>query len=122
MLGWIDPTKGDTVATSTGFFKKFIALDPLLVRGFVMAVIGLLTVTGLVVTEGNQEAILGFVMALLTILTALWGRPAVTPNIKVLAFKPDPIDHPYLIESGNATASLDQVDDVVAASFAKKAT
>lgn len=84
------------------WFQKLLALDPLVVRGFITTLVGLVGAFGITVTEGTSQAIIGFTLALLGLLTAIWGRPAVTPNAKVLAFQPRPIDAPQIVEAGEA--------------------
>ena len=102
------------------WFQKMLALDPLIVRGVILSFFGLLGAVGLSQTDGTAEAVLGFAMGLLALLGAIWGRPAVTPNAKVLAYQPRPIDAPQLVKAGEAaqaagSETADQAAEVIKA-------
>lgn len=68
---------------------SFRKANPALVRGLVVAVIGLLASFGLVRADVLDEAQLGYVVMIgtvvLPILQGLWTRYGVTPNAKVVA-------------------------------------
>jgi hypothetical protein len=98
------------------FWQRLAALDPAVLRATIVAVVG---IVGAIVghTLGNEtvDLIVNVALGLLAIVAGLVIRPAVTPNAKVLAFKPNPVDAPNRIESGEAVATPDQINDVVEA-------
>lgn len=93
-----------------GWLWKLAHLDPTLFKGFVMAGVALLGTIGIVVADVKVNAIVGFVTAALLLVQALWTKPSVTANAKVLAFTPDPIDRPAVVCPGEAvTTASDRV-------------
>lgn len=97
------------------WFKRLLELNPLLVRGVFVSFIGLLGAVGITVSGDTVQIIIGFVVSVFALVTALWGAPAVTPNAKVLAYQPDPYIVQGEVLSGGAVVGADQAAEVVAA-------
>lgn len=89
----------------TGFWYRLVQLDPALFRGLVMAVVLLLASVGVIISPDIPEQVIGFLAVLLAIVQALWTKPAVTPNDKVVVLVPDPVKAPGEVAPGNATTS-----------------
>ena len=72
--------------------KRLVQLQPAVVRGFLVAITGVLAlVLGHSVIDNNGvETILDAYTALSALISAFWIRPAVTPHVKVVAYKPNP--------------------------------
>lgn len=87
------------------FWWRLVNLDPAIWRGAVMSVIGLIAAFGLIVNDQTQGAILTTIASILALVQALWTRKAVTPNVKVVVYKPDPIKAPDLVVPGAAISS-----------------
>lgn len=62
--------------------KKFLALEPALVRGVIVAVISLLAGLGFTISGATSEAIVTLVTAALAIAQAVSTRGKVTPANK----------------------------------------
>lgn len=106
------------------WLERIAALDPAIVRGVIVTVVGIIVaVTGKVIDNSTVELISTCVLAILGLLAAILIRPAVTPNAKVLAFKPDPVDAPLVIQPGEAVIedSEDQKLNVLNAALSKAA-
>lgn len=72
--------------------KRILALEPALVRGVIVAVVGLAAYLGLDwAAEGEQASLIVFgLIAVLSAVQALWTRLVVTPTEKVAAvLRPD---------------------------------
>lgn len=103
-----------------GFLEKLAKLDPAIVRALIITVVGIVgAIVGHQVGNEVVDTIVNFALALLALVAGLVIRPAVTPNAKVLAYKPNPVDAPNLIAPGEATIenTIDQKDRVVVASI-----
>lgn len=89
---------------------KLVNLNPSIYRGFVMAVVLVLTSFGIHVSDAIPDSLIILLAALFALVQALWTRSAVTPNAKVVSYLPDP-DKPRAILSGDAvtTASDEKV-------------
>lgn len=94
------------------WLERFAALDPVMLRGVVVTVFALLGAVGISVSDGLVAAVLAFVVALGALVTALVSRPAVTPNEKVLVYKPDPFDAPGTVAAGHAVVAQDRAQAV----------
>lgn len=94
--------------TSPGWLTRVAKLDPALLRGAVVSVLALVTavVGNEVVTNEQVESGLDLVVALSAIVAAFLIKPAVTPNAKVIVFKPEPFEEPSEFESGPAVLDL----------------
>ena len=85
------------------WWERLLKLDPALVRGFVVTIIGLVgAVLKVTVLEGPVDSIVTFVLALFGILTAVLIRPAVTPNAKVVVRDETPLDEFPTLQAGSA--------------------
>lgn len=84
------------------FWWKLVNLNPALLRGLVIGTGALLATFGLVLGDEKQGAIITAVTAILAVVQALWTRRAVTPNIKVVVYKPDPVALPDVVAPGPA--------------------
>lgn len=89
----------------TNFWWRLVHLDPAILRGAVIAIVALVSALGFVVSGQTLEAFLTAIGALLAIVQALWTRGAVTPNAKVVVYKPDPVNQPALLAPGEAVSS-----------------
>jgi len=87
------------------FWWKFVHLHPSILRGAVIAVASLAGALGFVVSDQKLAAFLTAIAALLAMVQALWTRGAVTPNAKVVVYKPDPVNHPAELAPGEAVSS-----------------
>lgn len=86
------------------FLQRLAALNPAVVRSIIVAVVALIVlVTGKAVDDNTVDTIVSVVLLLLPIVAGLFIRAAVTPNAKVIAFKPDPVEAPEVIHPGEAT-------------------
>lgn len=101
------------IPRNVDFWWKLVHLDPAILKGAVVSIIGLLATLGLLVNDQTQGAILTSIASIIALVQALWTRKSVTPNIKVVVYKPDPVNSPRLLASGPAIST-----DVVAVSNA----
>jgi hypothetical protein len=77
-------------------WQRVMLLNPALVRGLVVAIAAILaTVLGRTVIDSALiDSIVIFFASISALVSALWTRGAVTPNDKVVAYKPDPLNDP----------------------------
>jgi len=94
---------------------KFAAMDPALIRGIVVAIVGLLSSLGIAVSPQLPDTLIGVVLAVLAIVQALWTRTAVTPNAKVAVVVPDPINAPEIVAAGEAATTAPNHEIISAA-------
>lgn len=87
------------------FWWKFVHLDPSILRGAVIAIASLLGALGFAVSDQKLAAFLTAIAAILAMVQALWTRSAVTPNAKVVVYKPDPVNRPADLAPGEAVSS-----------------
>src|SRR6266403_5320962 len=83
--------------------KLLSELQPAMFRGAVVAVIAALASVGVQVAPGVPDVIVNVLTGVVTVsalISALWTRPAVTPNSKVIVYAPDPIGSPRAVEPG----------------------
>lgn len=103
------------IPENPSFWWKLVNLDPVLVRGAVMSFAALAATLGLAVSDKALGAFLAAVFSLMLLLQALWTRGSVTPNAKVVVYKPDPIEAPFELEAGPAVSTdIVQVANVAA--------
>lgn len=88
-----------------GFWYKLVHLDPALWRALVVATVALLASIGIKVSDQIPDNLILFVLAVMGIIQALWTRNGVTPNAKVLAYLPKPIEGPNIVAAGEATTN-----------------
>ena len=93
----------EDIPENAGFWWKLVHLNPALWKALIVAVAALLVSVGVTVfTEGIQNGVYGVIIAVVAIVQALWTRNSVTANKKVIAYKPDPVDRPNVVASGEA--------------------
>jgi hypothetical protein len=107
----------EEIPEGAGFWWKLIHLDPAVYRGVVTSVLAIFTSFGFAVSDQKSIAIVSLVAAIAFLVQAFWTRGAVTPNKKVLAYKPDPINRPSKIVPGEAVSS-----DIIAVANAAAVT
>lgn len=113
----------EPIPADPSFLWKLVHLNPALWRGIVFSVIGLLATAGLVISNQTGESVVTLILSVTAIVQAIWTRSATTPNKKVLAYKPDPIDHATLISAGEAVSTdVAAVANAAATSSVKPAT
>lgn len=90
------------------WLKKFVELNPVLVRGVLVAVAALLAqiVGNTVIEEELINTIIDTITALAALITALWARGKVIAENKVIAWKVDPTG-PDTIVPGPVTIQND---------------
>jgi len=97
-----------------GFWWRLVHLDPALWRGLIVAVVFVLAAFGIAVSPDIPDSVIGLVGAVLAVLQALWTKPAVTPNAKVVTFLEDPAK-PRIISAGDAVTTASDTAIVAAA-------
>jgi hypothetical protein len=107
---------------TAGFMERLTTLEPAMIRGFIVTVFGLVAaIFGTQIDSQTVDLVITFVLALLGLITALFIRPSVTANKKVLAYIRDPLERPIDIEPGLASVPEGQADEVVRAAVRKAA-
>jgi hypothetical protein len=81
---------------------RIVHLEPALWRGVVVAAVALLSSVGVVVAPAVPDTLVLFIVAAAALVQAVWTRPAVTANARVVVRAPDPIDQPAKVEAGEA--------------------
>lgn len=81
---------------------RLVHLEPAVWRGAVVAVVALLGALGIIVAPGIPDALIAAWVALAAVVQALWTRPAVTANARVVVEAPDPVDRPGRVLAGEA--------------------
>jgi hypothetical protein len=97
------------------FWWKLIHLDPVLLRGAIMASVALLASFGLIVAPGVPDALVGFIGVIFLAGQALWTRSSVTPNAKVAVSVPDPVNALHVVEAGEARTTASNTEILEAA-------
>ncbi len=97
--------RAEGIPENAGFWWKLIHLDPAILRGSVVSIMGLAAAFGYLVNDQRQGAILGAIAAVLALAQALWTRRAVTPNAKVVVYKPNPVEEPEILLAGHAIST-----------------
>jgi hypothetical protein len=99
--------------TEATWWEKLLKLDPALVRGFIVTVVGLIgAVLKVTVLEGTVDDIVTFVLALLGILAGILIRPSVTPNAKVVVRDATPLNEVPTLQAGAAVVAPEDKDTV----------
>lgn len=93
------------VPANPSLWWKLVNLDPVLIRGAVMSCGALAMALGLTVSDKTLGAFLAALFSLMLICQAIWTRSSVTPNAKVVAYKPDPVNEPLVVEAGQAVST-----------------
>jgi hypothetical protein len=98
-----------------GFWWRLVHLEPALIRGLAVAVVGLLGSVGILVIPGLPDGLVGVWLALAAIVQALWTKGAVTANARVAVRVPDPVNAPFVVEAGEAATTAPSAAIVEAA-------
>lgn len=95
------------------FWWRLVHLDPALLRGLVVALVLLLGGLGVSIATDVPDTVVTAIAAFLAIVQALWTRPAVTANARVVVAAPDPVNRPGRVVAGEAvtTATSDAILD-----------
>lgn len=90
------------------WLKKFIELNPVLIRGLLVTIAALLARFGVNTVLDNEtvELIIDLFVAVSALITALWARDKVIAENKVIAWKLDPADSNTIV-AGPATVRND---------------
>lgn len=81
---------------------RILHLEPAMWRGVVVAVLALLASFGVYVAPGLSDNLVLLIVAVATIAQAIWTRPAVTANAKVVVWAPEPVTQPAHVQPGEA--------------------
>jgi hypothetical protein len=107
----LNPTAGGIVTHNTPateeptWWQKLVKLDPALVRGFIVTLFGLLgAVLKVTVLTGTVDTVVTFILALFGLVAAVFIRPSVTPNAKVIVADDTPLSPEATIVAGEAVA------------------
>lgn len=95
--------------SNPSLFWRLVNLNPAIWRGIIVSVLAVLATLGLIVSDNTSEAIVTAVFAVIALIQAISTHGAVTANQKVIAYKPDPVNKPSVVVSGDAIST-----DVVA--------
>lgn len=87
------------------FWWKLTHLEPAIVRGFIVAVVGLLSAFGVLISPEIPDQLIVFIGAITAMIQALWTRAAVTPNAKVVVYTEDPTDATVYAGEASTNAS-----------------
>lgn len=98
--------------------KRFASLNPALFRGLIVSVISLLALLGVAVTPGLPDALMAVISSLSALIAAVWIRPGVTPNDKVVVYMPDPEGLPATVRPGAAVPQTSDARIITAARHA----
>jgi hypothetical protein len=96
---------------------RLVHLNPVILRGAIVSIFSILATTGLIVGDKKEEAIVTGIFSFVALVQAVWTKPSVTPNQKVIAYKPDPVDEPTKVVAGPAIST-----DAIAVTNAAVAT
>lgn len=97
--------RSEGVPDDAGFMWRLVHLEPVMLKGVLTTLMLLLGSFGLVIGDEKQAAVVGFALAAVSMLQAVWTRRSVTPNAKVVVFKPDPLAEPEAVAPGSAVSS-----------------
>lgn len=92
------------------FWWRLVHLDPVLFRSAIVAVITLLAMFGILVSNALPDALTAVVTTLGALIAAVWSRDGVAPMDKVVLYQPDPVSNPNQTVAGPATASVTTTD------------
>lgn len=85
-------------------WQRISQLNPAVLRGILVGLFGVVTlVTGKAIDDSVIDTVCNVILLILPVIAGIFIRRAVTPNAKVIAFQPNPIDEPHVIEAGEAT-------------------
>jgi len=98
-----------------GVWWRIVNLNPVLLRGALVALVTLLGAVGILVAPGIPDALVGLLAGAAAIVQAVWTRPSVTPNARVVVRAPEPITEPGVVEAGEAITSAPNAEILAAA-------
>jgi hypothetical protein len=99
--------------TEPTWWQRLIKLDPALVRGFIVTIVALgATVLNTTVTDDAVQTVVNFVIGLFALVAAIFIRPAVTPNAKVVTRDDTPLSATPTLVPGPAATALPDEDDL----------
>lgn len=87
------------------FLWRLVHLEPVVLRGIIVSLVLLLASVGIVVSPQIPDQLVVFLASVGALYQALWTRPAVTANAKVVVAAPDPVDRPNVVAAGEATTT-----------------
>lgn len=89
-------------AHKKSWLQRITEMEPVVLRGAIISVIGLAgMILNFQLAEGQVEAIVSGIISVLAMASALWSRKAVTPNKKVINYKPSPDKRPTEVLPGD---------------------
>jgi len=92
------------------WWQKLVTLDPALVRGLILSIVALFgTVLKVTVLTGTADTIVTFVLSAFALVAAVWIRPSVTPNAKVVVYDDTPLAPVATIKPGEATVKAEDM-------------
>ncbi len=116
------PTAAPLPDATLGHRPTLMDLEPALLRGALLALLQLATSAGLAINESTQAAIVAGVMAVFTVVVALWTRQGVysPATASALQYTPPPLDdldgHPAEDDAvASALAAMDEPGPVARA-------
>lgn len=68
------------------FWWRITHLEPAIFKGLILALVGILASFGVHVSEAVPDSLIGFIIAALALIQAVWVRRSVTPNAKVVSY------------------------------------
>lgn len=93
--------------------RRIVDADPVVVRGAIVSVFGFVaSILNFKLADGIQEGVISAVIGVLALVSAVWSRGKVTPNVKVVSYMPSPDTHPELVLPSTANSSVVSVKDV----------
>jgi hypothetical protein len=95
------------VGENKNWFRRLVESNPVLVRGVVVAVFGLIAMgLNMQFASGTVENVANGIISVFALISSLWARPAVTPNTKVVSYMPRPDTNPSVVLPGKANDSV----------------
>ncbi len=94
---------------------RLVDLDPAILRGVITGVLGLIGAVGILISPDLPDQILGVWVPMMALIQALWTKPSVTANARVVVEAPDPIHQPGLVVPGAATTTASNSEIIDAA-------
>lgn len=95
----------EDIPVNPSLLWRLVHLNPVLWRGLLLAVAGVLVTVGVVFSGHAQEAIYTLILSVVAIVQAVWTKGSVVPNKKVVVYKPDPVESPRELASGEAVST-----------------
>lgn len=89
------------------FWWRLTHLDPAIYKGIVVAVVALLTSIGVVISPTIPDSVVILIVAVMSMVQALWTKTSVTPNAKVIAYLDDPLKPKEILPGEAITTATD---------------